>query len=63
MILILTFGHNFIIKEIQEDNMAHESNTNSRFDRDYEMNGNERLEGSKAQSETKSEEKGSSFCC
>ena len=57
-------SHNFIIKEIQEDNMAHESNTNSRFDRDYEMNGNERLEGSEVQSGTKkSEEKASSFCC
>ena len=57
-------SHNFIIKEIQEDNISHESNTNSRFERDYEMNGNERLEGSEVQSETKkSEEKGGSFCC
>ena len=56
-------SHNFIIKEIQEDNMAHESNTNSRFDRDYEMNGNERLEGSKAKSETEKSEEKTSFCC
>lgn len=56
-------SHNFIIREIQEDNMAHESNTNSRFDRDYEMNENERHEGSKAQSENEKSEEKASFCC
>ena len=58
-------SHNFIIREIQEDNMAHESNTNSRFDRDYEreQNRNERHEASEIKSETEKSEGKTSFCC
>ena len=43
--------------------MAYESNTNSRFDRDYEREQNERHEAREIKSETDKSEGKASFCC